>query len=132
MEAINDKGMTVEKYLAPLPDDKRKALQALRKMIKAAAPRADECISYGIPTFRYNGKFLVGYGAAVKHCAFYPGSTVQKMKGELKKYDIGKGTIRFAADNPLPAKLVRKMVKLRNRTARGHDCLRKISDDAAE
>jgi uncharacterized protein YdhG (YjbR/CyaY superfamily) len=109
----NEKRMTVEQYLAALPDDKRKALKALRKMIKAAALGADECISYGIPAFRYNGKFLVGYGAAARHCAFYPGSVVQRMKGELRNYDISKGTIRFAADNPLPAKLVRKLVKLR-------------------
>jgi uncharacterized protein YdhG (YjbR/CyaY superfamily) len=109
----NDKRMTVEQYLEALPDDKRKALKALRKMIKAAAPGADECITYGIPAFRYNGKFLVGYGAAARHCAFYPGSVVQRMKGELNEYDISKGTIRFAADNPLPATLVRKLVKLR-------------------
>ncbi len=113
MKASNDKHMTVEQYLAALPDDKRKALKALRKMINTAAPGADECISYGIPAFRYNGKFLVGYGAAARHCAFYPGSVVQRMKSELKKYDISKGTIRFAADKPLPASLVRKLVKLR-------------------
>jgi uncharacterized protein YdhG (YjbR/CyaY superfamily) len=113
MEARNNKRITVEKYLAALPVDKRKALQALRKMIKAAAPRTDECISYGIPAFRYNGKFLVGYGAAARHCAFYPGSVVQKLKSELKNYDISKGTIRFPADDPLPATLVHKLVKLR-------------------
>jgi uncharacterized protein YdhG (YjbR/CyaY superfamily) len=113
MEARNDKRMTVEKYLAALPDDKRKALKALRKMIKAAVPGANECISYGIPAFRYNGKFLVGYGAAAGHCAFYPGSVVQTLKGELKNYDISKGTIRFPASDPLPAKLVRKLIKLR-------------------
>ena len=71
-------------------------------------------MSYGIPGFRLNGKLLVSYGAATKHCAFYPGSIVQKFKTQLKDYDTsGKGTIRFSADKPLPAALVRKIVKAR-------------------
>ena len=70
-------------------------------------------MSYGIPGFRLNGKLLVSYGAATKHCAFYPGSIVQRFKKELKNYDTSKGTIRFSADKPLPAALVRKIVKAR-------------------
>ena len=105
---------THDDYLAALSADKRDALEKLRKDIKAAAPKAEECISYGIPGFRLNGKLLVSYGAAAKHCAFYPGSIVQKLKKELKDYDTtGKGTIRFSADKPLPGALVRKIVKAR-------------------
>jgi uncharacterized protein YdhG (YjbR/CyaY superfamily) len=100
-------------YLAALSDDKRRALERLRKDIKAAAPKAEECISYGIPGFRLNGKLLVSYGAAAKHCAFYPGSTLQAFKKEMKGYDTSKGTIRFPADNLLPTMLVRKIVKAR-------------------
>jgi uncharacterized protein YdhG (YjbR/CyaY superfamily) len=100
-------------YLATLSADKRSALEKLRKAIKSAAPKAEECISYGLPAFRLNGKFLVAYGAAAKHCAFYAGSVVETLKAELKSYDISKGTIRFPADSPLPAKLVRKLVKTR-------------------
>jgi uncharacterized protein YdhG (YjbR/CyaY superfamily) len=71
-------------------------------------------MSYGIPGFRLNGKLLVSYGAATKHCAFYPGSIVRDFKNELRDYDTGgKGTIRFSADEPLPAALVRKIVKAR-------------------
>jgi len=99
-------------YLVGLSDDKRAALEKLRKAIKAAAPKAEECISYGIPAFRLSGKLLVTYGAAANHCAFYPGSVVQVLKNELKHYDTSKGTIRFPADKPLPAALVRKLVKL--------------------
>jgi len=66
-----------------------------------------------VPAFRLNGKFLVAYGAATKHCAFYPGSTVKALKDELKGYDTSKGTIRFSANRPLPSSLVRKLVKLR-------------------
>jgi len=70
-------------------------------------------MSYGVPGFRLNGKLLVSYGAATKHCAFYPGSIVRAFKNELKNYDTSKGTIRFAADEPLPNALVRKIVKAR-------------------
>ena len=105
---------THEEYLAALSVDKRRALEKLRKDIKGAAPKADECISYGIPGFRLNGKLLVSYGAAAKHCAFYPGSTLQAFKKEMKGYDTsGKGTVRFPADKPLPFVLVRKIVKAR-------------------
>ena len=100
-------------YLAAVTEDKRGALQELRMAIKMAAPKAEECISYQLPAFRLNGKFLVAYGAATNHCAFYPGSTVKALEDELKSYDTGKGTIRFSADKPLPSALVRKLVRLR-------------------
>ena len=105
---------TIDEYLAALSDDKRAALQRLRKIIRAAAPKAEECISYGIAAFRQNG-MLVGFGATAKHCAFYlmSSSTVEAHKDELKDYETSKGTIRFQADNPLPAALVRKLVKTR-------------------
>jgi len=103
----------MRKYLAALSADKHRALEKLRKEIAAAAPKAEECISYGIPGFRLNGKLLVSYGAGAKHCAFYPGSIVQQFKKELKNYDTAKGTIRFAADEPLPGTLVRRIVKAR-------------------
>lgn len=102
-----------DEYLAGVSDEKRAALQKLRKDIQAAAPKLEECISYGVPSYRLNGKFLLSYGAASKHCAFYPGATVQRLKKELKGYETSKGTIRFAADKPLPSALVRKIVKAR-------------------
>lgn len=105
---------TVDEYLARVSDDKRAALQKLRKTIKAAAPRAEECISYQLPAYRLNG-MLVAFGATANHCAFYPmsASTVAAHKEELKDYDTSKGTIRFQPDNPLPASLVRRLVKAR-------------------
>jgi uncharacterized protein YdhG (YjbR/CyaY superfamily) len=103
-----------DNYLAAVSADKRRTLERLRKDIKAAAPKAEECISYGIPGFRLNGKLLVSYGAGAKHCAFYPGSIVKEFEDELKDYDTsGNGTIRFSADKPLPSALVRKIVKAR-------------------
>jgi uncharacterized protein YdhG (YjbR/CyaY superfamily) len=111
--AKSNKPKTHDDYLAAVSEDKRGALQELRTAIKMAAPKAEECISYQLPAFRLNGKFLVAYGAATNHCAFYPGSTVKALKDELKSYDTSKGTIRFSADKPLPAALVRKVVRLR-------------------
>jgi uncharacterized protein YdhG (YjbR/CyaY superfamily) len=105
------KATTIDEYLAPLPQDKRAALQRLRRNIKAAAPGAEECISYGIPAFRLDGKLLVHFGAAAKHCAFYPGAVVEAHLEALKAYDTSKGTIRFQPDRPLPASLVRTLVK---------------------
>src|SRR5438309_8486273 len=107
---------TIDEYLAALSDDKRSALERLRKTIRAAAPNAEECISYQLPAFRLNG-MLVAFGATANHCAFYPmsASTVAAHKDELKDYDTSKGTIRFQPNHPLPAALVRKLVKARIR-----------------
>ncbi len=107
------KPRTIQEYLRMVSPDKRAALQALRKDIRAAAPAAEECISYGLPAFRLNGKMLVWFGAAAKHCAFYPGAVVDDFQTELQRYSTSKGTIRFLADKPLPATLVRKLVKAR-------------------
>jgi len=105
---------TIDEYLAALSDDKRAALEKLRKTIRAAAPKAEECISYQIPAYRQDG-MLVGFGATGNHCAFYlmSSSIVEAHKEELKDYDTSKGTIRFQPDKPLPVGLVRKLVKAR-------------------
>src|SRR2546421_5353570 len=105
---------TIDEYLAALSDDKRVALEKLRKIIRAAAPKAEECISYQLAAFRLNG-MLVAFGATANHCAFYlmSSSTVEAHRDELKEYDTSKGTIRFQADKPLPVALVRKLVKAR-------------------
>jgi len=110
---MSRKAKTIEAYLAAVSPDKRAALERLRRVIRAAAPKAEECISYGIPAFRLNGKFLVGLGAAATHCSFYPGAAVTAFGEELKGYDTSKGTIRFQPDEPLPGRLVRKLVRAR-------------------
>ena len=114
MKAKKMKPGTIDEYLEPLDREKRAALEKLRKTIRSAAPGAEECISYGIPAFRLGGRLLVAFGAAVSHCGFYPGALpLEAHKKELKAYDTSKGTIRFQADSPLPATLVRKLVKTR-------------------
>ncbi len=108
------KPATIDAYLAALSDEKRAALEKLRETILAAAPEAEECVSYGIPAFRLHG-MLVGFGATAKHCSFYlmSSSIVEAHAEELRSYDSSKGTIRFPADQPLPVALVRKLVKAR-------------------
>jgi uncharacterized protein YdhG (YjbR/CyaY superfamily) len=107
------KTKTVDSYLAALDDDKRAALEQLRATIRSVMPRAEECISYGIPAFRSDGRMVVWYGASAKHCSFYPGAVVQSFADELRDYQIAKGTIRFAADERLPTALVRKLIRAR-------------------
>jgi uncharacterized protein YdhG (YjbR/CyaY superfamily) len=105
----------VDEYLAALPDDQRAALEKLRRTIKAAAPEAKDGISYRIPMFKHRGKILVGFHAATEHCTFDV-TSVNVMRAhakELEGYGTGKGSIRFPADKPLPAGLVKKLVKAR-------------------
>jgi uncharacterized protein YdhG (YjbR/CyaY superfamily) len=105
---------TVNAYLATLSADKRSALQKLRRAIHAAAPGAEECISYQIPAFRFEGRMLVWFAAASEHCSFFPGAhPIAVHKRELARYRTSKGTVRFPPDKPLPAALVRKLVKAR-------------------
>jgi uncharacterized protein YdhG (YjbR/CyaY superfamily) len=111
MKKANPK--TIDDYLAALGADQRAALERLRKIILTAAPKAEECISYQLPAFRLDGRMLVWFGATTKHCAFYPGAVVEAHKDELKSFDTSKGTIRFQPDRPLPATLIRKLVKAR-------------------
>jgi uncharacterized protein YdhG (YjbR/CyaY superfamily) len=104
----------VDEYLARVPAAERASLETLRKSIKAAAPSATEVISYQIPTYRYLGA-LVAFAAFDNHCGFYvmSPSVMEAHRAELVSYDTSKATIRFRADSPLPAALVRKLVKAR-------------------
>jgi uncharacterized protein YdhG (YjbR/CyaY superfamily) len=108
-----EKSKSVDGYLAALDPETRTALEDLRRAIRAAAPKAEECISYGIPGFRLAGRYFVGFGATRNHCAFYLGSTARRFTQELRDFDTSKGTIRFQPSKPLPVSLVRKLVKAR-------------------
>lgn len=109
------KPKTIDQYLAGVSPDQRAALAKLRKTIRAAAPRAEECISYGLAAFRLDGRPLVAFGASAGHCAFFPmsGTSVAAHREELEGYETSKGTIRFQPEKPLPAALVRKVIQER-------------------
>jgi uncharacterized protein YdhG (YjbR/CyaY superfamily) len=116
-EAAMDEPNSVEEYLAALPDDARATLEKVRQAIRAAAPTATESISYGAPVFNYQGRYLVYYAAFKNHCSLFPASNevMETFAEELEPYDVSKGTIRFPIGKPLPATLVKKMVKARVR-----------------
>jgi len=108
--------LQVETYLAALPVDTRRHVEELREVIRAAAPGAVESFGYGMPAFKLDGEPFVWYAGWKQHSSFYPLSraTARALAAELEGYEIsGKGTIRFRLDEPLPAALVRRIVKAR-------------------
>lgn len=105
---------TVDEYLAGVPEPARSTLQTMRATIRSVVPaEAIEAISYRIPAFKYKG-LLLWYAAFANHCSLFPGSSIiAAFKSELKGYTVSKGTIRFPLDRPLPAALLKKLVKAR-------------------
>jgi uncharacterized protein YdhG (YjbR/CyaY superfamily) len=105
---------TIDAWLLQVDDDKRAALQKLRAQIRAAAPRAEECINYGVPTFKLDGRNLLHFGAGKHHCAFYTGKApIVTFANELAAFETSAGTIRFTPQKPIPAALVKRIVKAR-------------------
>jgi uncharacterized protein YdhG (YjbR/CyaY superfamily) len=105
---------TVESYLAAVPEPARTTLEKVREVIRSAVPaKTTEVISYGIPAFKHDS-VLVWYAAFSDHCSLFPtASVIAGFKKELEPYRISKGTIQFAVDKPLPALLLKKIVKAR-------------------
>lgn len=104
----------IDGYLDLFPEDVRAVLQRIRSTIKKAAPDAVEAISYGIPTFKLNGKNLVHFAAFKKHYSFFPTSSgVEAFKDELKDYEVSKGTIQFPSEKPMPFELIETITKFR-------------------
>jgi uncharacterized protein YdhG (YjbR/CyaY superfamily) len=104
---------TIDAYLASLPADRRAALQKLRAQIKAAAPRAEEYIGYGLAGFKLDGHPLLYFGAATHHCALYGALNPAPFAEKLKGFKQSKGTIQFTPDRPIPAAVVKALVKAR-------------------
>lgn len=117
MDTIKPKvAATVDEYLEALPDPVRKMLEKLRKTIKAAAPGAEELISYQIPTYKQHGP-VIHFAVFKNHCSLIPVNDfiVAELGDELKAFKLKGSTLHFTVDNPLPATLVKKIVKLRLR-----------------
>lgn len=114
---------TIDEYLAGLGREQRAALTRLRKAIRAAAPGAEECFSYGVPAFRLEGRAVAGFAAAARHCTFFPmsGSIVARHAAALGDFDTSKGAIRFQPERPLPLALVRRLVRARIAESRARD-----------
>ena len=111
---------SIDEYLAGVPEPARTTLNKIRSAIRAAVPpEATEIISYRMPAYttlfrsKYKG-VLVWFAAFTNHCSFFPtAAVIEEFKNELRAYSISKGTIQFPTDKPLPAALVKKMVKMR-------------------
>ena len=108
--------VTVDAYIAGLPDDARPAMEQLRATVLAAAPEATEVMAYNMPAMRsHGGQFLVSYDAYARHYSLFPASdaVVERLGAEIEPYLAGKGTIRFPKARPLPLETIRKVVEIR-------------------
>jgi len=105
----------LDEYLSALPEDQRRALEKLRATIRSAAPDATEAISYQMPAFKQDGRFLVSFAAFKDHLSLFPASyaVMERFGSDLEPYVSGKGTLRFTVDRPIPETLVRRIVKAR-------------------
>jgi uncharacterized protein YdhG (YjbR/CyaY superfamily) len=110
----SSKAKTVDDYLATVPEPARGTLNKVRATIRSVVPaETEEVISYGMPAFKHK-KVLVWYAAFAEHCSLFPTpSVIERFKAELKGYKIAKGTIQFPVDKPLPASLLKKIVRSR-------------------
>jgi uncharacterized protein YdhG (YjbR/CyaY superfamily) len=108
---------SVDEYMAGLPEDRRAAMERLRSTIRAAAPAATEAISYNMPAFRLNDRFFVSYEAFKRHYSLFPwtDAMLEELGEKLRPYAVGKGTLRFPADQPIPVGLVTRIIKIRLR-----------------
>ena len=105
---------SIDEYISTFPKDVQKILEELQETIKAAAPEAEEKISYGIPTFTLNGKYLIYFAGWKNHISIYPiPSGSEAFNQQVSKYVEGKGTLKFPLDKPLPMRLITKIVKYR-------------------
>jgi uncharacterized protein YdhG (YjbR/CyaY superfamily) len=103
----------VDAYIDAVPEPARTTLNRLRAVIRSAVPpETVETISYRIPSYKYKG-YLIGFAAFSNHCSLFPGGVTDQFKGELKNFEISKGTIRFPAKKPPSTALIKKIVKAR-------------------
>jgi uncharacterized protein YdhG (YjbR/CyaY superfamily) len=108
------KAKNIDEYIAGFPEDIQTALEQVRATIKKAAPEAEETISYAIPTFTINKKYLVYFAGFKNHIGFYPAPVgIEVFKKELSQYKQGKGSVQFPLNEPMPLDLITKIVKYR-------------------
>jgi len=109
----------IDDYLASLEEPKRSTLTTLRLSILGIIPEAEQCISYGLPAFRVQGKVIAGFGAFKNHLSYLPhsGSVIPELGDELANYKTSSGALQFPVDAPLPSALVEKLVTTRLRQA---------------
>ena len=110
----------IDEYLAALNEPKRSTLQTLRRTIQGIVPHAEECIAYGMPAFRLEGKVIAGFAAFKNHLAYLPhsGSVLGELSADLTGYESTPGSLHFPIDKPLPKSLVTKLIATRLKEVR--------------
>jgi len=105
----------IDNYLATVPEPQRSTLLAVRSTIQAILPDAQECICYGVPAYKVDGIGVAGFSAYKQHCSYFPmsGSVFSAMAKDVENYKVTKGALHFAVDKPLPATLIRKLIRTR-------------------
>ncbi len=123
MATSKAKFKTLDAYINSFPEEVQRILQTVRQTVKAAAPKAEETITYDMPTFKHNGKSFVLFAAWKKHLAFYGFSStvLNAFEKELAAYKTEKGTLQFPLNEALPLALIRKLVKLRLKEIKADD-----------
>jgi uncharacterized protein YdhG (YjbR/CyaY superfamily) len=106
---------SIDAYLARVPVDRRVALEALRAQIHRVVPECQECISYSMPAFRWNGEVFAGFLATSKGCSYYPfsGTTLDGVSDALAAYSRTKSALHFDPARGLPLALVKKLIAAR-------------------
>jgi uncharacterized protein YdhG (YjbR/CyaY superfamily) len=106
---------SVDEYIAAQPEAARQALELVRTAIRKAVPKADESISYKIPTYKLHGERLLYFAGWKQHYSLYPATKTMlaMLKDDLKPYDVVKSTVRFPLAEPVPVKLIAKVAKFR-------------------
>ena len=112
---MNPNPKTIDGYLKGVPEDRRRALERLRRTIRSIIPEVEECLSYRIPAFRANGVVVAGFCATTKGCSYFPfsGSTLKTLGPLVSRYEQTKSSPHFSPEIPLPLTLVRKLIKTR-------------------
>jgi uncharacterized protein YdhG (YjbR/CyaY superfamily) len=102
----------VDAILASIPSDQRELLERVRRTIAAAAPEAEESITYGMPAFRYHDRSLMSYSPFKQHCSLFPmsGAVIGRHRDQLASFETGKGTLRFTPSHPIPADVIVALV----------------------
>jgi uncharacterized protein YdhG (YjbR/CyaY superfamily) len=107
---------TIDEYIAGLPAETQQVLEEIRRLVREAVPGVTERISYGMPTFDLNGRYLIYVGAWKKHIGLYPltDGVARTFAEELKPYKMsGKGTVQFPLGKPMPLELIRRILEFR-------------------
>jgi uncharacterized protein YdhG (YjbR/CyaY superfamily) len=104
MRSVASKPATIDAYLSKVKGERRTALEALRRTIRGIVPEAEECVSYGMPAFRLDGRIVAGFAATSKGCSYYPfsGSTLVTLAQDLDRYEGTRSAVHFEPDRPLP------------------------------